>query len=134
MTKRSCTSLLILAFGALTLAGSAHALGFLEFQQAFGRKGSGGGAFSSEINLAFDADGAVYVSDAKNRVIQKLAADGTPVFQYPAMGSDELPVVLVKPGDIASKKRKKNENKINKTNNIPCDLDNIALPIMELAN
>jgi UDP-2,4-diacetamido-2,4,6-trideoxy-beta-L-altropyranose hydrolase len=27
-----------------------------------------------------------------------------------------------------------NENKINKTNNIPCDLDNIALPIMELAN
>ena len=101
MTKRSCTSLLILAFGALTLAGSAHALGFLEFQQAFGRKGSGGGAFSSEINLAFDADGAVYVSDAKNRVIQKLAADGTPVFQYPAMGSDELPVVLVKPGDIA---------------------------------
>ncbi len=101
MTKRSCIGLLILATGALTLAGSAHGLGFLEFQQAFGRKGSGGGGFSSEISLAFDSDGAVYVSDAKNRVIQKLGADGTPVFQYPAPGAEDLAVVLVKPGDIA---------------------------------
>ncbi|MAF09954.1 hypothetical protein CMK11_05830 [Candidatus Poribacteria bacterium] len=101
MTKRSCIGLLILATGALTLAGSAHGLGFLEFQQAFGRKGSGGGGFSSEISLAFDSEGSVYVSDAKNRVIQKLGADGTPVFQYPAPGAEDLPVVLVKPGDIA---------------------------------
>jgi hypothetical protein len=93
--------LVILAAGALALAGSAHALGFLELEQSFGRKGSGGGGFSSEINLAFDGDGAVYVSDAKNRIIQKLRSDGTPVFQYPAPGAESLDVVLVKPGDIA---------------------------------
>ena len=58
MTKRSHIGLLIVAASALAIAGSAHALGFLEFEQAFGRKGSGGGGFSSEINLAFDADGS----------------------------------------------------------------------------
>lgn len=101
MTKRSYFGLVILAAGALAVAGSAQALGFLELEQAFGRKGSGGGGFSAEINLAFDADGAVYVSDAKNRVIQKLQSDGTPAFQYPPVGAESLDVVLVKPGDIA---------------------------------
>ncbi len=86
---------------ATLCATDAFAVSFLQFDNAFGAKGSGAGGFSLDINLAFDADGNVYVSDAATRIVQKLGPDGAFMFQYPADDVDAPDVVLVKPGDIA---------------------------------
>jgi len=95
------TSLLVGGALAALCVGSAFATSFLEFDRAFGGKGSGGGGFSLDINLAFDGDGNVYVSDAATRIVQKLGPDGAYLFQYPGTDVEAPEVVLVEPGDIA---------------------------------
>jgi DNA-binding beta-propeller fold protein YncE len=69
------------------------------FDREFGGKGSGEGAFGKIINLAFDSEGNIYVSDKENKMIQKLGPEGNFLMQVPRAG-DETPFFNA-PGDIA---------------------------------
>lgn len=98
--KRTSAFVGTFLLGVVLLTTSARAVNFVEFQRSLGGKGSGLGGFSTKINLGFDAEQNIYVSDADSRVIQKISADGQFVWQYPAADAETLEVVLVAPGDI----------------------------------
>ncbi len=68
------------------------------FDKEFGGKGAGEGAFGKVINLAFDSEGNIYVSDKENKMIQKLDSEGNFLMQVPRVGSDEP--IFNAPGDI----------------------------------
>jgi hypothetical protein len=86
---------------ALALGRYAAAVDFAALDRVFGGKGSGAGGFSTQINLAFDAENNIYVSDAATRILQKLDPNGAFLLQYPAADAESLDVVLVQPGDVA---------------------------------
>jgi len=77
------------------------ALNLVEFDRAFGGKGSGRGGFSRQIHLAFTDEGTIIVSDAATRIVQKLSPDGEFLAQYPRSEAESLDVVLVQPGSVA---------------------------------
>lgn len=83
----------------LCISGSSHATSTTKFDREFGGKGSGEGAFGKTINLGFDPQGNIYVSDKENKMIQKLDPEGKFVMQAPRAGSD-IPLFNA-PGDIA---------------------------------
>jgi DNA-binding beta-propeller fold protein YncE len=84
----------------LCVSGSSYAVSMARFDREFGGKGSGEGAFGKTINLAFDSEDNIYVSDKENKMIQKLGPDGNFLMQVPRVGSD-VPLFNA-PGDIAA--------------------------------
>ena len=82
--------------------GSRMAFGvsFLKYEREFSGKGSTDGAFSKNVNMAFDAEGNIYVSDADNRLLQKLSSTGEFLMQIPE-NPKSPDNILKKPGDIA---------------------------------
>lgn len=76
---------------------TALAVDFIKLEREFSGKGSSQGAFSKDIHLAFKQN--IYVSDTKNRLIQKLSPTGEFLFQIPA--DPESPDnILRKPGHL----------------------------------
>ncbi len=92
---------LLLAYGIL-LCGvdSTLAVGFLKFEREFSGKGSTNGSFGPNIHVAFGTEGNIYISDADNRLIQKLLPTGEFVMQIPKEPA-EATNIFRKPGDIA---------------------------------
>ena len=91
---------IVLSTSMLFSVNSVFAVSFLQFEREFSGKGSTDGAFGGNIHIAFDAEGQIYVSDADNRLIQKLSPGGEFLMQIP----DEPQAIdnkLKKPGDIA---------------------------------
>ena len=91
---------IVLWAGILFSVNAVYAVSFLKFEREFSGKGSTDGAFGKKIHVAFDAEGRIYVSDANNRLIQKLSPAGEFLMQIP----DEPQAIdntLKKPGDIA---------------------------------
>ena len=78
---------------SLISVGMSFGVGYIRFTGEIGRKGAGEGGFGPEISIAFDLEGNIYVSDLKNRTIQKLNSRGEPVL---IISGD----FLNKPGDI----------------------------------
>lgn len=78
---------------------SAFPVDFIQLEREFAGKGTTQGRFSKAIHLAFDRQ-HIYVSDAENRLIQKLSATGEFLLQFP-----EVPTspdnILRKPGHLA---------------------------------
>lgn len=81
-------------------ARSTSAVDYLKLEREFSGKGSTDGAFSANIHVAFDAEGHIYVSDADNRLIQKLSVGGEFLMQIPKE-PQAIDNKLKKPGDIA---------------------------------
>ena len=97
--KRSI-ALLAIAYMILVWGmAPAFAVSFLKFEGEFSGKGSTNGAFSKNIHIAFDAGGNIYVSDADNRLIQKLSPTGEFLMQIPE-DAKSMGNILKKPGDI----------------------------------
>ena len=80
--------------------GLAFGVSFLKYEREFSGKGSTNGAFSKNVHLAFDAEGNIHVSDADNRLLQKLSSTGEFLMQIPK-DPKSLDNFLKKPGDIA---------------------------------
>ncbi|MCD6505123.1 hypothetical protein J7M22_00730 [Candidatus Poribacteria bacterium] len=78
---------------SLISAGMSFGVGYIRFTGEIGRKAAGEGGFGPEISIAFDLEGNIYVSDLKNRIIQKLNGQGKPVLTI-------LDDSLNRPGDI----------------------------------
>ena len=99
--KKLTVFLSILWYGFI-MAGvsSVFAVSFLKLEREFSGKGSTNGAFSSNIHVAFDRAGNIYVSDADNRLIQKLSPTGEFLAQIP-VDPQAIGNILKKPGDIA---------------------------------
>ncbi|MYK17149.1 hypothetical protein F4055_03135 [Candidatus Poribacteria bacterium] len=89
-------SILCLLYLGLNLA---FPVDFIQLEREFAGKGTTQGRFSKDIHLAFDRQ-HIYVSDAENRLIQKLSATGEFLLQFP-----EVPTspdnILRKPGHLA---------------------------------
>ena len=83
----------------MCFSGSSHAVSVARFDKEFGGKGSGEGAFGKVINLAFDSEGNIYVSDKENKTVQKLGPEGNFLMQVPRVGIDDP--LFNAPGDIA---------------------------------
>ncbi|MCZ6678264.1 MAG: 6-bladed beta-propeller [Candidatus Poribacteria bacterium] len=81
-------------------ADETRAVSFLKFEQEFSGKGSTNGFFSKNSHVAFDAEGNIYVSDADNRLVQKLSPTGEFIMQIPK--EKTVDNILKKPGDIAA--------------------------------
>ena len=77
----------------------SHAVSLAKFEREFGGKGSGNGAFGKVINLAFDSENRIYVSDKENKMVQKLDQNGGFLMQIPPAGDDTQ--LFNAPGDIA---------------------------------
>ncbi|MFQ6043657.1 MAG: NHL repeat-containing protein, partial [Candidatus Poribacteria bacterium] len=88
-----CAALL---FASITMF--SEALESIKFDVTFGGKGSGGGGFGKNIHINFDADNNIYISDADNKVVQKLSPDGQFIMQIPK--EKPLEPLFEKPGDI----------------------------------
>ena len=98
--KNALLCLIYLCFVAtLCFPVDSHAVSVVKFDREFGGKGSGDGAFGKVINLAFDSDGKIYVSDKENKMIQKLDPNGRFLMQIPPAGDDTR--LFNTPGDIA---------------------------------
>jgi hypothetical protein len=83
----------------LYLSGTSCAISIASFDIEFGGKGAGDGAFGEVINLAFDSENNIYVSDKENKMIQKLDSSGKFLMQIPAAGDDKY--LFNAPGHIA---------------------------------
>jgi hypothetical protein len=77
----------------------SFAVSFIKFDKDFGGKGSGNGKFGKTINVAFDFNNNIYISDKENKMIQKLNPDGNFIMQTPQ--SLEVTSPFNAPGDIA---------------------------------
>ncbi len=97
--KKSIALLFIAILTLIMGADRAFAVSFLKFEHEFSGKGSANGFFSKNIHIAFDAGGNIYVSDADNKVIQKLSPTGEFMMQIPK--EKTIDNILNKPGDIA---------------------------------
>jgi len=82
---------------------TASALDFIKYEQSFGGKGAGKGSFGKNINVAFDHDGNIYISDEDNKIVQKLSPEGEFLMQISEEKDEEL---FKKPGDICIDKMK----------------------------
>ena len=71
----------------------------VRFDREFGGKGSGEGAFGKTINLTFDSQDNIYISDKENKMIQKVGPEGNFLMQVPRAGVDTP--LFNAPGDIA---------------------------------
>jgi len=89
----SCAALI---FACVTQFSAA--LESIQFDTTFGGKGSGGGGFGKNIHINFDAANNIYISDADNKMVQKLSPDGQFIMQIPKEKS--LEPLFDKPGDI----------------------------------
>ena len=87
------SALLLFSMGSVTFG-----VGFLKFEREFSGKGSRGGFFGKDINVAFDAEGNTYVADSQNRLIQKISPKGDFLDQI-LMVDDTT--TFKEPGDIA---------------------------------
>ena len=97
--KKSIVLLLIVAALFTWQVSEIFAVGFLKFEREFGGKGSTDGFFSKRIHVGFDATGNIYISDADNRLVQKLSPTGEFVMQIPK--EKTVDNILRKPGDVA---------------------------------
>ena len=70
--KKTIALLIIACMYYIYGTGLAFGVSFLKFEREFSGKGSTNGAFSKNVHVAFDAEGNIYVSDADNRLLQKL--------------------------------------------------------------
>ncbi len=78
---------------------TALSVDFIQLEREFSGKGATQGRFSKDIHLAFDRQ-HIYISDTKNRLIQKLSATGEFLLQFPE--APESPDnILRKPGHLA---------------------------------
>jgi len=77
----------------------SFAVSMIKFDREFSGKGSGSGKFGKTMNIAFDSNNNIYVSDKENKIIQKLDPDGNFLMQVPKSDNDILPFNA--PGDIA---------------------------------
>ena len=78
---------------------SAVAVDFIRLEGEFGGKGETVGRFGKDIHLAFEGQN-IYVSDSKNRLIQKLSRTGEFLSQVPAV-PESPDNILRKPGHLA---------------------------------
>lgn len=83
----------------LFISSNSQAVKMAGFDIEFGGKGSGKGAFGKAINLAFDSNNNIYISDKENKMIQKLDPNGRFLMQVPHSESDDQ--LFNAPGDIA---------------------------------
>ena len=61
--------LLYLCFSiVLCVPGNSYAASMVKFDREFGGKGSGEGAFGKIINLTFDLQGNIYISDGYKKL------------------------------------------------------------------
>ena len=97
--KKTIVLLFIIAALFVWQATEIFAVGFLKFEREFGGKGSTDGFFSKNIRIGFDATGNIYVSDADNRLVQKLSPTGEFIMQIPKERTVDS--ILRKPGDVA---------------------------------
>ncbi|HGJ65962.1 TPA: hypothetical protein ENS27_11320 [bacterium] len=78
---------------------SSFAVNYVEFDRDFGGKGSGSGKFGKTINVAFDSNNNIYISDKDNKMIQKLDSAGNFAMQISESSSEVS--LFNAPGDIA---------------------------------
>ena len=97
--KKWIVFLLLIAALCMWQAGEIFAVGFLKFEREFSGKGSTDGFFSKNIHVGFDDTGNIYVSDADNRLVQKLSPKGDFIMQIPKEKTADS--ILRKPGDVA---------------------------------
>lgn len=76
-----------------------HAIDVVKFEKEFGGKGSGAGAFGKNVNIAFDKQNNIYISDKDNKMLQKLDPDGNFIMQIPR--SQDRSQLFNAPGDIS---------------------------------
>ena len=81
--KKSIILFFIVAALFTWQVGEIFAVGFLKFEREFGGKGSTDGFLAKSIHVGFDAAGNIYVSDANNRLVQKLSPTGEFIMQIP---------------------------------------------------
>lgn len=83
-TTRSTNYLRALFLLALLLTGKASYAGDLtvEFVRSFGMKGAGPGRFNEPYSAAVDADGNVYVTDVRNKRVQKFTSEGEFILEF----------------------------------------------------
>ena len=99
--KKVCMFLsTVLCASIFSNVNPAFGVDYLKLEREFSGKGSADGAFSANIHVAFDAEGHIYVSDADNRLIQKLSPSGEFLMQIPKE-PHAIDNKLKKPGDIA---------------------------------
>lgn len=71
----------------------------VKFEKEFGGKGSGTGTFGRTLNVAFDYNNNIFISDKENKMVQKLDPEGNFIMQIPKLGEDSY--LFNAPGDIA---------------------------------
>ncbi|MDQ1329433.1 MAG: hypothetical protein QG641_2723, partial [Candidatus Poribacteria bacterium] len=100
---------LLFVFSLILVFQDSYAVSVIKFDKEFGGKGAGSGKFGKILNVAFDANNNIYVSDKENKMIQKLDSDGKFLMQIPKSES-VLPLLggtrndimpFNAPGDIA---------------------------------
>jgi len=96
MKKLAC--FYIVLFTLFCIISTTNAIDSIRFDLAFGGKGAGGGGFSKNVHINFDKDNNIYISDADNKIVQKLSPDGRFLMQIPREKTDEP--LFEKPGDI----------------------------------
>ena len=96
--KKPIVFLLITTAFFVWRADEIFAVEVLKFEREFGGKGSTDGFFSKNIHVGFDATGNIYVSDADNRLVQKLSPTGEFITQIPK--EKTVNNILRKPGDV----------------------------------
>ena len=84
---------------SLLISPLADAHKEVEFIREFGGKGEGEGEFAKKTSFAFDRDGGIYIADTENLRVQKLASDGS--FLFEIKGTDPDKFLFSNPMDIA---------------------------------
>lgn len=97
--KKNILYFLFFYISILCFSQVIYAADIVQFDKEFGGKGSGDGTFGKTINLAFDLDNNIYVSDKENKMIQKLDPSGNFLMQVPRPEEDNSPFNA--PGDIS---------------------------------
>ena len=87
---------LILSFLISPLADAHKEVKFI---REFGGKGEGEAEFAKKTAFAFDRDGGIYIADTENLRVQKLASDGS--FLFEIKGTDPDKFLFSNPMDIA---------------------------------
>ncbi len=83
----------------ILLSNTSMAVNIVKFDKEFGGKGSGTGTFGKTLNIAFDYNNNIFISDKENKMIQKLDPEGNFIMQIPKTGEDSY--LFNAPSDIA---------------------------------